>query len=152
MSARSSAARVRASTLSVFTFASAMRRVFDGLDNATSNPCSSSLSWIWIQRFPVDSTTTFTSSWKVVSLPENSSISSGVFANRISSRRVPSSSRMAAWHIFLWTSIPTYFTGVTSGGLRAARSYRVSGDQSGSRSGLAQSGSRVSLGPSARRA
>ena len=39
----------------------------------------------------------------------------------------PSSSMMAAWHIFLWMSIPTYFMGVISlGGLRAACSYGVS--------------------------
>jgi hypothetical protein len=86
MSALSSEARVLASTLSVFTFASAMRRVLDGLDRATSNPCSSSLSWIGIQRFPVDSTTALTSSWRVVSLPANSSISPS--HSRIASHRV----------------------------------------------------------------
>lgn len=95
-SARSSLTRVLASTLFVLILASAMSRVLEGLERMMSKPYASSLSWIWIHRFPVGSTTAFASSRNVVSFRANSSMPSTVFLNLISSSSVPSSSRTAA--------------------------------------------------------
>ena len=69
--------------------------------------CFSNRSLTWIQKFPVDSTTALTSSPICGELDANSSMSSFVFMNLVSSSSVSSSSRTATGHIFLWTSIPT---------------------------------------------
>ena len=56
-SAASSCARIRASTLSVFTFASAIARVLDGLDT-TTRPTSGVSRFAIASLFPVASSAT----------------------------------------------------------------------------------------------
>lgn len=108
-----------------------------GLDMATSKPCTSSLSWIWIQRLPVASTTARTSSWKVESfrgellyalviVPEPDGVQQGSVLVEDGCLTHPSMDIYS--HILHGCRL--------MGGLRAARSYGVSRDQSGSRSGF----------------
>ena len=154
MSARSSPARVLASTLSVFTFASAMSLVLDGLERATSNPCSSSLSWIWYPEVPRG----LDHGLHLVS--EGGELTGELLY--LLRGRSGSGSRLEAYRPHLGSRPGTSFYGrlfqrtsrVSPLGWPAGGTLLsgLSADQSGSRSGLAQSGFRVSRGPSARRA